>query len=148
MDAQTELDRLAGKLARAVPGSVVGYAKLRPLDAGRSPDEVYAKVIVDTLCPDDSMDDARVITTSHATREEAVAELRAILRADTDGAVADAVAPLAAAMREYIAARDMVDAIDQQNGEIEEGEVNARHDRYSAAHAALLVLIGEQNGAA
>lgn len=96
LDARAEINRLTAALARAVPGSTVGYASFRPLSAPPgSPEEVYAKVIVDTLCPDGSMDEARVITTSRATADEAVAELRAILRADTAEAVAELRAEVA-----------------------------------------------------
>lgn len=76
-----EFDRLASALGKAF-GSTV-RVRLLP----------YASDCVYALASDR---DRRVETASHSTVSAAVAELRAILRADTDGAVATVLDELAA----------------------------------------------------
>ena len=82
-DAQEELDRLAGCLARAFGSRFT--AKLMPYTAADN-DECYA-VAYDG--------DRNIETGISATHAAAVADLRAILRADTDGAIADVLDTLA-----------------------------------------------------
>lgn len=83
MDTQAELDRLAGALGKAL--DCTATTRLLPY-AG---DCLYAYA---------NTRDHRIETAAHAMPEAAVAELRAILRADTDGAVADVLDELAAEM--------------------------------------------------
>jgi len=106
MGAQEELDRLASALARAIPGATVGYAKMRVVGNTfiGTGGEVYVRVIVDKVGADGLDDDAKVVTTCCADQDAAVAELRAILRADTEAAVAEAYRKGAEAMREACAA--------------------------------------------
>lgn len=84
MDAQEELDRLAGCLGRAPDSRFT--AKLMPYTAADN-DECFA-VAYDG--------DRNLETGICATHDAAVAELRAILRADTDDAIADVLDGLAA----------------------------------------------------
>lgn len=82
MDAQEELDRLAAAMGKAL--GVTAKARVLPY-AG----ETEAFIVVGDL-------NRTVETAAHVETEDAVAELRAILRADTSGAVADVLDELAA----------------------------------------------------
>ena len=88
MDAQEELDRLAAALARALGTSrAVSEVAAEVHDHSRN---LYALV-----CVGARFDAATVETRYHTEMEDAVSELRAILRADTDGAIADVLDGLA-----------------------------------------------------
>lgn len=88
-ETQAELDRLAAVLGKALDRTVT--ARLLPY-AG---DCLYAYA---------NTRDHRIETAAQPTATAAVAELRAILRADTDGAVAEAYREGAEAMRAYVVA--------------------------------------------
>jgi hypothetical protein len=83
MDAQAELDRLTAALAKAL------NTTMRRSALGFTDDTRYV-IVGDS--------DRFVETAAHASESEAVAELRAILRADTDGAIAIVLDELAAEM--------------------------------------------------
>ena len=83
MDAREELDRLAVVLDKALGEEV--RARIIPYTS----DDFYVFA---------GDRDRHVETAAHAHPDAAVAELRAILRADTDGAVADVLDELAAEM--------------------------------------------------
>lgn len=99
MDAQSELNRLASALAHACPGATIQSARLYTLAADHDRAEFYVRVIVESR-DGSTLDEAKVVTRCRPSDDDAVAELRAILRADTDGAVAEARRDGAEAMRE------------------------------------------------
>jgi len=96
MDAQAELGRLTAALGKAL-GATARAHVLHCAD-----DCVYVNVGDRNRCVDTAM---------HPTADEAVAELRAILRADTDGAVADVLDELAALSEEGPLTAEMLRAM-------------------------------------
>jgi hypothetical protein len=97
-DAAHELDRLAGVLSHALKMDAPAHRHLIPC----SGDSVYAVA---------GGPDRHVETALHTSPDEAVAELRAILRADTDGAVADVLDELASLASEGTITAEMLRAM-------------------------------------
>lgn len=107
LETQREFNRLALALARACPGATIQSARMHTLDVVPDREEFYARVIVESH-DGDGMDEAKVLTRCRPSSDDAVAELRSILRADTDGAVADVLDELVTLAEEGLFSVEML----------------------------------------